>query len=77
MCDRFNLLMRKIYPGCLWWGEFRDEHGVGQGLVLVRGVLRPLPRDMSEGCSGAGMGTWDPQPGQNACGAGARTCGWE
>lgn len=24
----FNLLMRKIYPSCLRWGEFRDARGV-------------------------------------------------
>lgn len=24
----FNLLMRKIYPSCLWWGEFRDKHDI-------------------------------------------------
>lgn len=38
----FNLLMRKIYPSCLWWGEFRDKHDVVQELALAPSVLHLL-----------------------------------
>lgn len=38
----FNLLMRKTYPSCLWWGEFRDKHDIVQELALAPGVVHLL-----------------------------------
>lgn len=38
-----NLLMRKIYPSCLWWGKARDECAAVWELALAPCVLHLPP----------------------------------